>query len=344
MNEYRFNLMDGDEGIFQTAKTMLMLAYRDARTELAKNAVAKLKAPTKYETLKNIYRYVWKNYDYLPDPVEYELVTAPIHLLSGKVKGEDCDGLVTLLVALLDAAGFETAVKVIAWRTNDFTHVIAEVKYKNYWIPLDPTLKADGFGFQTHKVIREKRFTKKDAFKNFLNDERPTLLEPKNVSFTIPDNNNSPSEASSPQNCDCNDNVNCNKNVNCIKAGAKADADGSSQNEMHNGNTININFGSIAHTDDRDTTTDSYNSPSTTTNTTTDSYKNADSFKPTQTNHYPAPETPIINQGGGIVTPNTNNENKNNGGTKLIGGMAAVSPKTKELQPIKKAKFYKEFP
>jgi hypothetical protein len=73
--------------------------------------------------------------------------------------------MTTLLVCLLETAGFDCAITVISWRAKEYTHVFAEVFYKNNWLILDPTLKQNGFGKQDKKIKRFKRITKKDMAK-----------------------------------------------------------------------------------------------------------------------------------------------------------------------------------
>jgi len=58
-----------------------------------------------------------------------ELITAPIHFVNGNIKAGDCDCMTTLLVCLLETAGFDCGITVIAWRLDEYTHVYGEVKY-----------------------------------------------------------------------------------------------------------------------------------------------------------------------------------------------------------------------
>lgn len=163
MREYNIDISSDDAGIFTTVKYMWSLAVRDSNNDIVKNLVLKLKGKSNLETIKNIYNYVYKNFKYINDPSDRELVIAPIYILDGTMKGGDCDDLTTLLVSLLRSAGFTCSIKVIAWRLWAFTHVIAEVLIDGFWIPLDPTRRESGFGKQETNVKREKRFLEHDV-------------------------------------------------------------------------------------------------------------------------------------------------------------------------------------
>lgn len=150
-------IADGDLGIDQTVAEMWRLVNRDVNNENIKKLVSELKKENKEQTAKNIFNYVWKNHKYKQDPIDAEQITAPLQMINGENPNEDCDGLVTLLVCLLLAAGIEARIKVIAWRRYEFTHVVAEAKINGNWIILDPTFKSVGWG-NTHKIIRFKNY------------------------------------------------------------------------------------------------------------------------------------------------------------------------------------------
>lgn len=156
MKRIETEISDGDAGIDQIVKEMWRLINKDTNSPEIKRIAQQVQRNDTLETTKAAYEYVWKNYRYVPDPPDAEHLTAPRHMASGKRPFEDCDGLVMVLAAILQTLKIPVRVKTIAWRKHDYTHVIAEFKYKNSWIPLDPTRKADGFGNQVRTVIREK--------------------------------------------------------------------------------------------------------------------------------------------------------------------------------------------
>lgn len=151
---------DGDKGIDETVKFMWALALRDAKHPEIKAIVDENRGNSDAETAKNLFDYVWKNVPYVSDPPGREQVTAPIHLINGNKVGEDCDGMVTLLISLLTAANIDSHVKVIAWRRHDYTHVIAGFKDGSTWYPLDPTGKSSGWKNQLQKEIRSKIYAR----------------------------------------------------------------------------------------------------------------------------------------------------------------------------------------
>jgi len=162
---HNINIKDGEKGIFQTVDYMWNYALRDANTPLAEATVKDLRGTSKIETLKNIFDWVVANVKYELDPPDYEMITSPIHYLNGNRSTGDCDCMTTLLVCLLETAGFDCAITIIQWRINEYTHVFAEVWYDNDWFVLDPTLGNKGFGKQDKKIKKFKRITKKDMAK-----------------------------------------------------------------------------------------------------------------------------------------------------------------------------------
>ena len=155
-----YEISDGDAGIYETVNYMWNYALRDTKEPLIKNLVSSLKGKNDISTIKNIYDWVWKNVDYELDPSDREMITAPIHYVNKNRRTGDCDCMTTLLVCLLETAGFDCAITVIAWRAREYTHVFGEVWYNNSWHILDPTLKENGFGEQDKKIKRYKRITK----------------------------------------------------------------------------------------------------------------------------------------------------------------------------------------
>jgi hypothetical protein len=160
-----YDIANGDKGIYETVDYMWNYALRDANSPLAKALVKELKGKTKLETIRNIFDWVVANVSYKLDPPEYEMVTAPIHYLNGNRKTGDCDCMTTLLVCLLETAGFDSAITIIKWRLDEYTHVFAEVWYDNDWFVRDPTLGGQGFGKQDKKINEFKRTTKQNMAK-----------------------------------------------------------------------------------------------------------------------------------------------------------------------------------
>src|SRR5690606_29229151 len=127
-------------------ESMWRLSNRDSKDPAIKKRASSLKGKNTKQTILNAYNYVVKKVPYVKDPEGYEQITAPIHLESGKKKGGDCDCQVTFLSSLLTALGIKNRIKTIAWRMEQFTHVVLEAFTGSDWIVLDPTRGKSGFG------------------------------------------------------------------------------------------------------------------------------------------------------------------------------------------------------
>lgn len=144
-------LLKGDDGVVQTLLKMEALALRDAKASQIKAKVRELKGKNDTETIRNIYNFVVANWKYKSDPQTEEHVTAPIHILNNcdrffGCKHVDCDDYTTFLAALLIAAGFKVAFRVLSWRAKSFTHVylIAYLPEQNAWTPIDAVMGKTG--------------------------------------------------------------------------------------------------------------------------------------------------------------------------------------------------------
>jgi hypothetical protein len=210
IRKINYTISEGDDGIYETVNYMWHYALRDTKEALVQQLVNNLiDKENDFITLKNIYNWVWQNVDYALDPPDIEMITAPIHYVNGNRQTGDCDCMTTLLVCLLETAGFDCSITVISWRIDDYTHVFAEVWQNGNWFILDPTLKSEGFGKQDKKVKRYKRTTKRDMAKlQVLSDGGRRLVR---------------------KSC---------KNNECKNNDYKNNED-----KNHNANNININFG-----------------------------------------------------------------------------------------------------
>jgi len=146
---------NGDRGIDAIVAKMWGLILKDRNEASVLKVARKLKRPSDYKTIEATFNYVWKNYKYVPDPVDTEHLTAPRHIIGRRTPHMDCDEMVILLNALLIANKIPSRIITIAWRKKDFSHVISSAKFDNTWILLDPTKKRAGFG-GTVKPISNK--------------------------------------------------------------------------------------------------------------------------------------------------------------------------------------------
>lgn len=147
-----------DEITDTIVKKMWQLINRDVNDSEISKVAKSLKATNIYDTIKNVFNYVRKNYHYKSDPEGIEHITAPAHIIRGDAPYMDCDELVNITACLLLNLKIPVLIKTIAWRMYAYTHVVLEAELEaNKWIVLDPT-RSDGFGYQELKVIREKRY------------------------------------------------------------------------------------------------------------------------------------------------------------------------------------------
>lgn len=135
-------------------KAMWRLSNRDSKNPVIIKRAKSLKGKTLNESIRNIFNYTVRKVPYVSDPDGYEEITAPIHLEQGtktdkygnKVDGGDCDCQVTFITSLLSAIGIKSRIITLAWRREEFTHVILEAFDGKKWIILDPTKGFAGFG------------------------------------------------------------------------------------------------------------------------------------------------------------------------------------------------------
>ena len=181
------------------------------------------------------------------DPPDRELITAPIHFVNGNKRSGDCDCMTTLLVCLLETAGFESAITVIAWRVDDYTHVFAEVRYDGEWFVLDPTLKENGFGSQDKKIRRYKRLTKNSKEVDM---QKLTVLSDDELEGGVS------SAIDSSSGADSSDTKKCSKKK-FVRIPHKHHRSGKcvsdDDNKNHNHNNVNINFGTSVENSHNDT-------------------------------------------------------------------------------------------
>lgn len=170
-----FKIGLGDDAIHKTVETILRLARRDSTNKLIIN-IAKilsngnksneLKARSAFDFVKKTVKYK-KDSDLAQEYFNYdketaertELVTAPIYLLETK-KG-DCDDMTTLLACILTAMKIKNNIKIIAWKSNEYSHVYNEVllednKNELYWVPAD--VVHGTFGNEVGPLIRYEIF------------------------------------------------------------------------------------------------------------------------------------------------------------------------------------------
>lgn len=105
--------------------------------ELALGIVAAERAKDFAGEAAAVFQWVQENIRYTRDIRGVETVTFPQKTL--QYRAGDCDDMVTLLAALLEAIGFEVRFVAMGMQPGRFQHVFAEVKLAGEWVAMDPT-------------------------------------------------------------------------------------------------------------------------------------------------------------------------------------------------------------
>lgn len=174
-------LLPGDAGVEQTLDDMRRLIRRDVSHPIVRSVLKDhglTPGKTTLATAEKVFNIVADNVPYVDDPPDeegnpQEFYVAPILILDGTYPQGDCDDLSGLLNCLLLAAGFDVALKVIAWRPerrkdgDPYTHIYSLCHIPGLGtIPLDPVMQEmrrdgkgyDGFGNERAPVFRSKVF------------------------------------------------------------------------------------------------------------------------------------------------------------------------------------------
>jgi hypothetical protein len=175
----RENLPDDNPSqIDATIKKMIELARRDSKspairkiaskifTECNNNELCMAEAAYDYVYEKIGYQFddkVAKNY-LSGDTSNVEFVASPKYLADPNVKDVkkigDCDDMATLLCSIYLALGMRTRLRVIAWKSDEFTHVYSEagvyIDDEGWWVPSDPVIKQ--FGVEKAPVKNAKSY------------------------------------------------------------------------------------------------------------------------------------------------------------------------------------------
>lgn len=185
-------LQNGVDGVLQTLREAERLVKRDVSDKLIQRIVRTLRGDDEYDTLRNIYRYVVDNFDYITDDnirrllmrlkrdngeKQFEVLTAPRHLIRHcNYQGcptNDCDEFslllnnMALVSNLVNDTHFKPSFKVIAWRLDAFipgtrtiayTHVYSTVYVpsKQRRVPMDATYGRVGFDFEKDPAIVQR--------------------------------------------------------------------------------------------------------------------------------------------------------------------------------------------
>jgi transglutaminase-like putative cysteine protease len=146
----------GDAGTVDTLRAMRDLVEASTRhpaiVTLARRLVTHEAGGSRHPARIADAMFTWllQHYRYVPDPVDYELISSPLRLLESIARDgiaeEDCESASVLLASLLEAVGVTTRFHVTAHEApvapgdTGYSHVYVEVLTPEGWRAYDPTL------------------------------------------------------------------------------------------------------------------------------------------------------------------------------------------------------------
>jgi len=150
----------GRPGTSRTIGRMRELATRDARNWRFIRIATRIIAGCPHKSYlchgKRILHFVKRYVQYVPDPAtsvengsQIELVQAPFQTL--RRRAGDCDDTSTLVAALAMAVGIPArfaTIKADKRRTDEFSHVYAELQVNNNWMGADASVAKSYLGWQ----------------------------------------------------------------------------------------------------------------------------------------------------------------------------------------------------
>lgn len=92
-----------------------------------------------------VQRFVRDHIRYVRDPTDRELVQSPQRTL--ELRAGDCDDKATLTAAMLKATGHPVRFLAVGIQGGDLSHVLAETKIGNRWIPVETIIPRAPLGW-----------------------------------------------------------------------------------------------------------------------------------------------------------------------------------------------------
>ena len=153
-----YPLADGDAGVEQTLRHIRALVEAGKKHPVVRNyAVRALQAadPAKQHAFDDAFRArtlfhaVQRDFLYVPDPSEKEMLQPPAYMIE-QSKAGDCDDFSVLLAALLGSVGIAVRLVTIATYpdASDFTHIYPEAWIGGRWVPMDAARRGAAFARQ----------------------------------------------------------------------------------------------------------------------------------------------------------------------------------------------------
>lgn len=180
-------LASGDAGIARTVKIMQQLVagpegaahpqIRATALEITKNVASNDRAGER----NAIFQFLKDNLKFRGEYQE----TVQTPLVTLQLKAGDCDDHSTLLAALLQAIGHDTAFKTVAIGGPDYSHVyvLDRDRTTHAWVPLDTTVGASYPGWEAPGAVRSKIWTGMAGIRGVgrVRAARPTLGDASDV-------------------------------------------------------------------------------------------------------------------------------------------------------------------
>lgn len=150
---------DGVEGVRETLKVMGRLVREGKKTLPVRNLAVELtrNLPPKDwgAEVRALHSFVRDKIRYVRDIRDVETVQTPevtLELGSG-----DCDDKSVLLSALLESISHPSRFVAVAFRPDDYSHVLVETKIGTKWVPLETTMNV-GVGWMPPNVVNRLVF------------------------------------------------------------------------------------------------------------------------------------------------------------------------------------------
>jgi len=105
--------------------------------QVALNLISDLDPKDYVGEIKRIHAFVRDQIRYVQDITNVETITTPDRLL--QICQGDCDDKVLLVDTLLESIGIPTRMVAIAFKSNEFEHVLSEAKIGERWFALETT-------------------------------------------------------------------------------------------------------------------------------------------------------------------------------------------------------------
>lgn len=104
-----------------------------------------------------VYEWVRDNIRFVRDIRGIETVAHPARTL--ELGQGDCDDISVLISALLESLSFQTRFLAVGFRPGELSHVLTEVRLREWWVPLETTVDGAYIGWYPPR-IRESMIQK----------------------------------------------------------------------------------------------------------------------------------------------------------------------------------------